>query len=64
MQSQSRFVGTNEKFHRTMSSMQSNQALRLSEAKKTPVPPAVKTYFDQQFDQTREFRKREYGINH
>lgn len=64
MKSQTKFVGTNEKFHRTMSSFQSTQARRLSEHKKAPQPPPVETYFKEGFDTTREFRKKEYGLNH
>lgn len=64
MKSQTRFVGTNKKFHRTMSSFQSGQSRRLSEYKKSPQPPPVETYFKAGFDTAREFRKKEYGLNH
>ena len=53
MKSQSKFVGTNEKFHRTMSSHQGEQSRRLSEHKKYTAPPEIKTYFQAGFDTTR-----------
>jgi hypothetical protein len=58
MKSQTRFLGVNQKFHRTMSSFQSDQSRRLSGHKKTPQPPAVENYFRQGFDTAREFRKK------
>jgi hypothetical protein len=57
-------MGTNEKFHKTMSSLQDGQSRRLSEHKKSPIPPSVETYFQKGFDTTVEFRKKAYGINH
>lgn len=64
LKTQSKFVGANEKFHKTMSSYQYSQGMKLSEPKKTPHPPSIKTYFDKNFDGTREFRKLCYGRNH
>lgn len=64
MKSQTKFLGTNERFHRTMSAFQEDQSRRLSEYKKTPQPPAMETYFQKGFDTTKEFRKKEYGRNH
>lgn len=53
MKSQSKLIGTNEKFHRTMSSFQQGQSRRLSEHKKYKAPPAIQTYYQQDFDTTR-----------
>lgn len=63
MKTQTKFLGTNEKFHRTMSTFQNDQSRRLSEHKKYQGPPPMDTYFKEGFDTTREFRKKAYGIN-
>lgn len=47
-----------------MSLFQKDQSSRLSNHKKAPTPPPLDTYFKQGFDTAREFRKKDYGINH
>jgi hypothetical protein len=63
MKSQTKFVGTGQKFHRTMSSFQQDQSRRLSEHKKYSGPPPVDAYFQAGMDTTREFKKKSYSIN-
>lgn len=46
-----------------MSSLQQEQSRRLSEHKKYQGPPEINTYLQAGFDTTREFKKKEYGIN-
>lgn len=61
--SQTKLLGGNYNFNRTMSSLQSDQSRRLSEHKKYQGPPPTETYFKAGFDTTREFRKKSYAIN-
>jgi hypothetical protein len=63
MKTQTKFLGTSQRFHRTMSSFQTDQSRRLSEHKKYQGPPPLNSYFSPDFDTTREFRKKSYGIN-